>query len=151
MEHRESIDAKQYKIICVGDSMVGKTSLIQRYMTEMFNEHGQQPTISNDFKIKAIQVDTEDPAKRGQRRDTLAGELIRLFVWDTAGQERFRQITRMYYRDSHGVIICFDITNQESFEQCDFWLKDIEKHAPEKAIKFLCGLKSDLADIREVD
>ena len=96
-------------------------------------------------------MDTEDPAKRGQRRDTLAGELIRLFVWDTAGQERFRQITRMYYRDSHGVIICFDITNQESFEQCDFWLKDIEKHAPEKAIKFLCGLKSDLADIREVD
>jgi hypothetical protein len=54
-------------------------------MTEMFNEHGQQPTISNDFKIKAIQVDTEDPAKRGQRRDTLAGELVRLFVWDTAG------------------------------------------------------------------
>ena len=68
----ESIDAKQYKIICVGDSMVGKTSLIQRYMTELFNEHGQQPTISNDFKIKAIQVDTNDPATRN-KRDSIRG------------------------------------------------------------------------------
>ena len=57
----------------------------------------------------------------------------------------------MYYRDSQGVVICFDITNQESFDTCDFWMKDIEKHAPEKAFKILCGLKSDLSNMREVD
>ena len=82
-------DAKQYKIICVGDSMVGKTSLIQRYMTDMFNEHMTQPTISNDFKIKVIEVNTSDPASRN-KRDSVRGEPVRLHVWDTAGQERFR-------------------------------------------------------------
>lgn len=50
----DSIDARQYKIICVGESMVGKTSLIHRYMSSNFNEHGTQPTIANDFKIKTI-------------------------------------------------------------------------------------------------
>lgn len=57
----------------------------------------------------------------------------------------------MYYRDSQGVVICFDITNQDSFDTCDFWLKDVEKHAPPNAIKVLCGLKSDLSSMREVD
>jgi small GTP-binding protein len=57
----------------------------------------------------------------------------------------------MYYRESQGVIVCYDITNSESFDTCDFWLKDLEKHAPENAVKILCGLKSDLAGMREVD
>jgi GTPase SAR1 family protein len=57
----------------------------------------------------------------------------------------------MYYRDSQGVVICFDITNQDSFDTCDFWLKDIETHAPPNAIKILCGLKADLSGMREVD
>ena len=61
----ESMDCnKQYKLICVGDSMVGKTSLIKRYMDDVFNDHMNQPTISNDFKIKVITVDTRDPASR---------------------------------------------------------------------------------------
>lgn len=101
---------KQYKLICVGDSMVGKTSLIKRYMDDVFNDHMNQPTISNDFKIKVIQVDTNDPAQRN-KRDSVRGEAVKLHVWDTAGQERFRQITRMYYRETHGVIICYDITS----------------------------------------
>ena len=57
----------------------------------------------------------------------------------------------MYYRDSHGVVICFDITNQDSFDAGVFWLKDIEHHAPEKSKKILCGMKSDLSSMREVD
>ena len=57
----------------------------------------------------------------------------------------------MYYRDSHGVLICYDITNKESFESCDYWLKDVDKHAPADAIKVLCGLKADLGHIREVE
>ena len=68
--------------------MVGKTSLIQRYMTDMFNEHMTQPTLSNDFKIKVIQVDANEPCQRS-KRDSVRGEPVRLHVWDTAGQEKF--------------------------------------------------------------
>ena len=57
----------------------------------------------------------------------------------------------MYYRESHGAIICYDITNQESFDSCTFWLSDVEKHAPKDIIKVLCGLKADLSSIREVE
>jgi len=57
----------------------------------------------------------------------------------------------MYYRDSHGVLLCYDITNAESFESCKFWLKDVEKHAPADIIKVICGLKADLSSLREVE
>ena len=57
----------------------------------------------------------------------------------------------MYYRDSHGVLLCYDITNAESFESCKFWLKDVEKHAPADTIKVICGLKADLSSLREVE
>ncbi len=71
--------------------------------------------------------------------------------WDTAGQERFRQIARIYYRDTQGILICFDVTNEDSFAACQYWLQDLEKHAPENSYKVLCGLKSDLVSMREVD
>jgi GTPase SAR1 family protein len=79
---------KQFKVICVGESMAGKTSLIQRYMTESFSEHGTQPTLGSDFKIKNINL--ELPGENGSisdnsRRGTMATEPVRLFIWDTAG------------------------------------------------------------------
>ena len=128
--------------------MAGKTSLIQRYIQETFSEHGTQTTLSWDFKIKTIYVDSKDDSDDAGSvvsRGTTAREQVRMFVWDTAGQERFRQIARMYYRDSNGALICYDITNQDSFEACRFWIKDIERHAPVNINKILVGLKSDLA------
>jgi Ras-related protein Rab-24 len=72
-----------------------------------------------------------------------------LFVWDTAGQERFRQIARMYYKDVQGVLVCFDLTDEESFTKLNFWLQDLQYHAPEKIVKILCGLKLDLVESLE--
>ena len=143
---RPSLAEKQFKIIIVGESTVGKTSLIQRYMFHSFEEHMTVPTLNNEFKTKQLSVDVGDPG--ADLRGSIVKENVRLHVWDTAGQERFRQITRMYYRDSHGVVICFDITTQDTFDACSFWVKDLEKNAPEKAIKFLCGLKCDLEEQR---
>lgn len=141
--------------------MAGKTSLIQRYITESFSEHGTQTTLSWDFKIKTINIDTTthsgDPSQGTDAgslvsRGTINREQVRMFVWDTAGQERFRQIARMYYRDSNGALVCYDITNSESFDACRFWIKDIERHAPVNIQKVLVGLKSDLQYVcREVE
>ena len=133
---------KQYKIIIVGESTVGKTSLIQRYMFQSFEEHTTQPTLAVEFKVKQVTVSSGV----GDQRDP-----VKLHVWDTAGQERFRQITRMYYRESHGVIVCFDITNSESFDACSFWVKDLTQNAPAGVKMVLCGLKSDLSSQRQVD
>jgi small GTP-binding protein len=109
----DSAALKQFKVICVGESMAGKTSLIQRYIMESFSEHGTQTTLSWDFKIKTIYIDSDSNDEPGSlvSRGTSAREQVRMFVWDTAGQERFRQIARMYYRDSNGALICYDITN----------------------------------------
>lgn len=57
---------------------------------------------------------------------------VKLFVWDTAGQERFKHIVKSYYKNIHGAILAFDLTQQESFDNINFWLNDINKHAPEE-------------------
>ena len=74
-------------------------------------------------------------------------ENIRLFVWDTAGQERFRHIARMYYKDIHGVLLVFDLTDEDSFKNINFWISDLHKHAPEKLVSILVGNKDDMCQM----
>lgn len=133
--------AKQYKVICVGDSMVGKTSFITKYFDNIFNEHGTQATISWDFKTKPVQLGEGDPNSTEGFKPT---EMVRLFVWDTAGQERFRQIARMYYNEVAGAFICFDLTDEDSFSAVNFWIQDLQANAPKNIVLILCGLKLDL-------
>jgi Ras-related protein Rab-1A len=73
-----------------------------------------------------------------------------VWQWDTAGQERFRTITASYYRGAHGIIIVYDITDEESFLSVQQWLSEIEKYASENVNKILVGNKADLADKRQV-
>ena len=122
--------------------MVGKTSLIQRYINGAFHEHGTQPTLSWDFKVKSVQLGEGDPHSSGFQ----PGQLVKMYVWDTAGQERYRQIARMYYNDVCGAFVCFDLTDVESFNAVNFWLQDLNANAPKNIVKILCGLKLDLVD-----
>ena len=69
---------------------------------------------------------------------------MRLYLWDTAGQERFRHIARMYYKDVAGVVLCFDLTDEDSFKAASYWLTDLQRHAPENAHKIFVGNKVDL-------
>ena len=71
-------------------------------------------------------------------------ESVRMFVWDTAGQERFRQIARMYYNEVCGAFVCFDLTEEDSFNAVNFWLQDLAANAPKNIVKILVGLKLDL-------
>jgi len=123
-------------VVLVGDSCVGKSSLLMRFADEKWEWEGTYiSTIGVDFKIRNI---------------TLAGRTIKLQIWDTAGQERFRSIGTTYYRGAHGIILVYDITNHESFQHADRWLKEIETHGKENCSRLLVGNKTDLSDKRAV-
>ncbi|PNX99958.1 GTP-binding protein YPTM2-like [Trifolium pratense] len=92
-------------------------------------------TIGVDFKIRTVEQD---------------GKTIKLQIWDTAGQERFRTITSSYYRGAHGIIVVYDVTDQESFNNVKQWLNEIDRYASENVNKLLVGNKSDLSESKVV-
>ena len=123
-----------FKVLLLGDSDVGKSSLILRYTEETFNSKLVN-SIGVDFKMKKKEID---------------GKVIKVQIWDTAGHERFRSITYSYYRGANAIIIVFDLSDKKSFVSITEWLKQIEKHAKENVFKFLVGNKSDLVEERKV-
>lgn len=100
----------------------------------MYNET-HVSTIGVDFKIQTIH---------------LSNRTIKLQIWDTAGQERFRSITSSYYRGAHGIVVVFDVTNRDSFENIKSWLQEIDRFATNDVQKLLVGNKIDLVEERQV-
>ncbi|KAI3374762.1 hypothetical protein L3Q82_021316 [Scortum barcoo] len=115
------------QIIIIGSRGVGKTSLMERYTDDTFCE-ACKSTVGVDFKIKTVE---------------LRGKKIRLQIWDTAGQERFNSITSAYYRSAKGIVLVYDITKQETFDDLPKWMKMIDKYASEEAELLLVGNKLD--------
>jgi len=124
-----------FKIIVIGDSGVGKSCLLLRFADDTFSDT-HIATIGVDFKIRTVELD---------------GKIIKLQIWDTAGQERFRNITASYYRGAHGIILCYDVTDKESFLHIKDWLKEIDKFALSDVAKLLIGNKCDLIKEKVVD
>ena len=125
---------KLFKILLLGDSSVGKSSLFLSFMDKSWNETFV-PTIGVDFKIKTINVNNMN---------------IKFQVWDTAGQERFRTIISSYYKGAHGILLIFDLSDTESFDSLNNWLIEIERNANKNVIKILIGNKCDLEDKRKI-
>jgi len=123
-----------FKLLLIGDSGVGKSCLLLRFADDTYTE-SYISTIGVDFKIRTIDLD---------------GKTIKLQIWDTAGQERFRTITSSYYRGAHGIIIVYDVTDLDSFQNVKQWLHEIDRYASENVNKLLVGNKADLADKRTV-
>jgi Ras-related protein Rab-1A len=124
-----------FKLLIIGDSGVGKSSLMQRFADDAFQE-SYIATIGVDFKVR--QIDVGD------------GRQAKLQVWDTAGQERFRTITSSYYRGAQGIIIAYDVTDKDSFQNVKQWLVEIDRYAADGVCKLLVATKTDLATKRQV-
>jgi Ras-related protein Rab-18 len=120
-----------FKVLVIGDASVGKSSMLLRFTDDSFDDHIQS-TIGVDFKVKHIDM---------------SGKRVKLTIWDTAGQERFRTLTSSYYRGAHGVVLVYDVTRTDSFENLEQWLKEVQLYSPnngESVVKLLVGNKIDL-------
>jgi Ras-related protein Rab-1A len=124
-----------FKLLLIGDSGVGKSCLLLRFADHTYTE-SYISTIGVDFKIRTIELD---------------GKTIKLQIWDTAGQERFRTITSSYYRGAHGIIVVYDVTDTESFNNVKQWLNEIDRYACENVNKLLVGNKCDLVSKKAVN
>lgn len=133
-----------FKVILIGESGVGKSALMVRFADDVFDDT-QGSTVGVDFRSRNIEVDT-----RNIKVDTPTGKrTIRLQLWDTAGQEKFRVITRAYYRGCDAAILCYDVTDADSFNRVSDWMDDLSRFAEDDVIKFLVATKGDLMETKK--
>ena len=123
-----------FKIVLIGDSGVGKTNILSRYINNQFSLT-TQATVGVEFGSKII--------KKGEK-------LIKLQIWDTAGQERYKSITSAYYKGSKGAFVVYDISRKITFENVDKWIGELKSNGSEDVLIMLVGNKTDLKEQREI-
>jgi Ras-related protein Rab-1A len=125
-----------FKLVIVGNSGVGKSSLLMRYSDDTFNDT-YLATIGVDFKFKTVSLD---------------GKKIKMQIWDTAGQERFRTITSAYYKGADAIVMVYDCSHHPSFDDIDnFWINEVESYADKDVEILLLGNKCDLKSEKAVE
>ena len=124
-----------FKLILIGDSYVGKSNILLKYLKNQFNENSKT-TIGVEFGTKNIIINN----KR-----------IKIQIWDTAGQERYRSITSAYYKGAKGALIVYDITRKNTFDNIDKWITDLKLNGDKNICIIILGNKSDLIDKREIN
>lgn len=125
----------QFKLVLLGESAVGKSSLVLRFVKGQFHEY-QESTIGAAFLTQTVCLD-----------DTT----VKFEIWDTAGQERYHSLAPMYYRGAQAAIIVYDITNQDTFNRAKSWVKELQRQANPNIVIALSGNKADLANKRMVE
>jgi Ras-related protein Rab-1A len=117
-------------LVLIGDTGVGKSCLLLRFADDTFTESFIS-TIGVDFRFRTVKINKK---------------IVKLQIWDTAGQERFRTITSAYYRGADGIIMVYDVCNEESFNHINDWFIEVNRYASENTCKLLVGNKTDRAD-----
>ncbi|XP_057657406.1 uncharacterized protein LOC130894544 [Diorhabda carinulata] len=131
----ESTEPAIHKTILLGDSGVGKTSLLVKFDTGKFQSGNFSATVGIGFTTKVVTVNNTK---------------VKLQIWDTAGQERFRSVTHAYYRDAHALLLLYDVTNKTSFDNIRAWLGEIREYAQDDVVIMLLGNKADCGAERAV-
>ena len=123
-----------FKMILIGDSGVGKTNILNRYINNTFSETTKS-TVGVELGTKVEEYNNTK---------------IKVQIWDTAGQERQKSITKTYYKGAKGAFIVYDITKKDSFKNIDKWIQDLREFGEDDAAILIVGNKSDLEESREV-
>jgi Ras-related protein Rab-5C len=130
-------EIESFKVVLVGESGVGKTSIITQFIDQTFQED-QQSTTGGTFSTKSVVCDN--------------GKTLKFEIWDTAGQERYRSLTKMFYKDANAAVLVFDITRKDSFEELqNYWAQQIKECSPPQIILAVAANKSDLIGKEAVD
>ena len=128
---------ESFKVVLVGESGVGKTSIITQFIDQTFQED-QQSTTGGTFSTKSVICDN--------------GKTLKFEIWDTAGQERYRSLTKMFYKDANAAVLVYDITRKDSFEELqNYWAEQIKESSPSNIILAVAANKSDLFNKEAVD
>ena len=122
------------KIMLIGDTNVGKTSLLQKYCNNEFSKN-YISTIGIDFQVKYLNINNKK---------------VKVQIWDTTGQERYQILAKNCFNSSDGFVIVYDITNRKSYNNVNNWIEQINETAPNHSKSIIFGNKNDLNDIREV-
>jgi Ras-related protein Rab-5C len=130
-------EIESFIVVLVGESGVGKTSIITQFIDQTFQED-QQSTTGGTFSTKSVVCDN--------------GKTLKFEIWDTAGQERYRSLTKMFYKDANAAVLVFDITRKDSFEELqNYWAQQIKECSPPQIILAVAANKSDLIGKEAVD
>ncbi|KDN49081.1 hypothetical protein RSAG8_02434, partial [Rhizoctonia solani AG-8 WAC10335] len=125
----------QYKLVLLGESAVGKSSLVIRFVKGNYEEF-RESTIGAAFLTQTVTLEDQT--------------VVKFEIWDTAGQERYKVMAPMYYRNAHCAVVVYDITQQASLDKAKTWIRELQRQADPSIIIALCGNKSDLAARRQV-
>eukprot|EP00549_Striatella_unipunctata_P017378 CAMPEP_0118695314 /NCGR_PEP_ID=MMETSP0800-20121206/13106_1 /TAXON_ID=210618 ORGANISM="Striatella unipunctata, Strain CCMP2910" /NCGR_SAMPLE_ID=MMETSP0800 /ASSEMBLY_ACC=CAM_ASM_000638 /LENGTH=193 /DNA_ID=CAMNT_0006594069 /DNA_START=69 /DNA_END=650 /DNA_ORIENTATION=+ len=123
-----------FKLVLLGDTAVGKSCLVVRFVRDEFFEF-QEPTIGAAFLTQTVALDDAT---------------VKFEIWDTAGQERYRSLAPMYYRGAAAAIVVYDITNPDSFAGAKSWVKELQRRGDQNVVIALAGNKADLESRRKV-
>ena len=125
----------QFKLVLLGESAVGKSSLVLRFVKGQFHEY-QESTIGAAFLTQTLQLEEAT---------------VKFEIWDTAGQERYHSLAPMYYRGAQAAIVVYDITNQDTFGRAKNWVKELQRQANPNIVIAFTGNKADLSSRRAVE
>ena len=135
MTEKDNTSDSVYKVLLLGDTKVGKTCFLMRYTDNTFQET-HMSTIVLDYRLKTMKLSS--------------GKNVKVQIWDTAGQDRFRAITKNYFKGAHGIILIYDVTDEQSFDNVSNWINQIKEEASDNVIIFLVGNKIDDVDHRKI-
>jgi Ras-related protein Rab-5C len=125
------------KVVLLGDSGVGKTSIVQRFAFGTFKEENAA-TLGAMFIAKILEIPESNMTVKFQ-------------IWDTAGQEKYRSLAQMYYQDAAVAVLVYDITKRSTFDGMKVWLHELKEKAPTNILTIIAANKSDLVEAEQVE